>query len=133
MTEKRFKFLSGMITFDDRKTREGRWKYDKFTAMRIFFEEINQRNGKMRSPTSYLAIGETLYPYRGRIGTKQYNPSKPAKYGLLYRSLCDSSIPYTYFTLPNGGKPVEINDEYGKYYVTGQTSTVFTSSRNSQK
>ena len=83
MTEKRFKFLSGMITFDDRKTREGRWKLDKFTAMRIFFEEINQRNGKMRFPTSYLAIDETLYPYRGRIGMNQYNPSKPAKYGLL--------------------------------------------------
>ena len=119
MSEKRFAFLSRAIRFDDKETRESRWKYDKFTAIREFFEAINKKNGSMRYPTSYLAIAETLYPYRGRIGMKQYNPSKPAKYGLLYRSLCDASLPYTYYSLPYGGKPEEMNDEYRKYYVTG--------------
>ena len=83
----------------------------------------------MRYPSSYLAIDET-YSYCGRIGIKQYNPSKPAKYGLLYRSLCDSTIPYTYFILPYAGKPnnfwankaskyyVRGTDEYTKYLVT---------------
>ena len=42
-------------------------------------------------------INKTLYPYRGMIGFKQYNPKKPAKYGLLFRSLCDSSIQYIFF------------------------------------
>ena len=48
---------------------------------------------------------------------KQYNPSEPAKYGLLYRSLCDAKVPYTYSTLPYAGKSEVIgaND----YYVTG--------------
>ena len=48
---------------------------------------------------------------------KQYNPSKPAKYGLLYQSLCDAKVPYTYSTLPYARKPEVIgaND----YYVTG--------------
>ena len=56
------------------------------------------------------------YPYRWRIGMKQYNPSKPEKYGLLYRSLCDAKVPYTYSTLPYAAKPEVIgaND----YYVT---------------
>ena len=35
----------------------------------------------------YLAIDETLYPYRGHINFKQYNQLKPAKYGMLYHSL----------------------------------------------
>ena len=45
---------------------------------------------------------------------KQYNPSKPAKYG---DALCDAKVPYTYSTLPYAGKPevTGAND----YYVTG--------------
>ena len=40
-----------------------------------------------------------------------------AKYGLLYRILCDAEVPYTYSTLPYVRKPEVIgaND----YYVTG--------------
>ena len=35
---------------------------------------------------------------------------------ILYRSLCDSTVQYTYFSLPNAGKPVETPNDY---YVTG--------------
>ena len=58
----------------------------------------------MRCPSALLAVDETLYPYMGHIGFKQYNPQKPAKYGLLYRSLCDSTVTYTYFSLAYAGK-----------------------------
>ena len=119
MSKQRFQFLSRFIEFDDKTNRAERWKFDKFACIRDFFEEVNKRNAKMRRPSAYLAIDETLYPYRGHIGFKQYNPSKPAKYGLLYRSLCDASIPYTYFTLPYAGKPDEMCEESMKYYVTG--------------
>lgn len=119
MSVNRFKFISRFITFDDKSTRADRWKTDKFACMREIFEEMNVRNAKMRSPSSLLAVDETLYPYRGRIGFKQYNPSKPAKYGLLYRSLCDSTVTYTYFTLPYAGKPEVIDGDAAKYYVTG--------------
>ena len=62
-----------------------------------------------------------MYPYHGRIGFKQYNPSKPAKYGLLYRLLCDAAVHYTYFSLPYSGKPEVLNKENSatSYYVTG--------------
>ena len=82
-------------------------------------EDMNKNNASARYPSPYLAIGKTLYPYRGHIGFKQYNPSKPAKYGLLYRSLCDSSISYTYYTLPYSGKPEVIGSDGAKFYVTG--------------
>ena len=120
MTEKRFAFLAGLITFDDRSTRETRRLQDKYALILDFFEEVNKKNGLMRYPTAYLAIDETLYPYRGRLGFKIYLPNKPAKFGLLYRSLCDASLPYTYYTLPYAGKPEDLQDnEYKKYYVTG--------------
>ena len=51
-----------------------------------------------RYPSAYFAIDEALYPYNWRIGFKQCNTSKPAKYGLLYRSRCDAFVPYTFYT-----------------------------------
>ena len=64
----------------------------------------------------YLATDDTLHAHRGMVKLKQYNPKKPAKYGLLYRSISDSVVPYTFFTLPYAGKP-EI--EGSEFYVTG--------------
>ena len=119
MQENRFAFLSCMIVFDNKATRSERWKFDKYTAFRDFFEAVNINNAKWRNPSFYLAIDETLYPYRGKIGLKMYMPNKPCTYGLLYRSLCDALVPYSYFTHPYGGKPEETNEETEKYYVTG--------------
>ena len=73
----------------------------------------------MRSPSPYLAIDEVLYPHRSSIDITQYNPRKPARYRLLYRSLCDAVVTYTYHTLPYAGKPSEINNEASKYYIAG--------------
>ena len=120
MSLSRFQFITRFITFDDKAAREDRWQYDKFTCMREFFEAVNVNNARAQYPSFYLAVDETLYPYRGHIGFKQYNPSKPSKYGLLYRSLCDATLPYTYYSLPYGGKPENLNvNPYKKYYVSG--------------
>ena len=83
MSLNRFRFITRFIQFDDRSTQEECKMYDKFACFRDFFEKVNENNAKWRYPSSYLAIDETLYPYRGQIGFKQYNPSKRAKYGLL--------------------------------------------------
>ena len=67
-------------------------------------------------------ISKLCTPYCGRIGFKEYNPCKSAKYGLLYCSLCDATVPYTYFSLPYAGKLEVLNKENPatrSYYVTG--------------
>ena len=89
----------------------------KFSCFKDFFEKINKNSATNRYPSPYLAIDGTLYPYRGHINFKQYNPSKSTKYGMLYRSLCKSSIQYTYFTilLPCAGKPEDLNNEASKF------------------
>ena len=92
ISEKRFKFISCFITFDDKAARADRWKTDMFACLRELFEVMNERNARMRYPFPHLAIDETLYPYRGCIGFKQYNLSKPRKYALLCRSLCERSL-----------------------------------------
>ena len=100
-------------------TQSDRWKTGKRACMRELFEDMNERNARMRHRSPLLAIDETLYPYRGHIGFKQYNPNKPAKYGLFYRSLCDSSLPYTYYNLPYAKKPAKVEGPATKYYIPG--------------
>ena len=117
MSYNRFAFLIRFLEFDDNETRQQRWREDKFAATREFFMKMNKNNGRCRNTLPYVGVDETLYTYRGRIGMKQYNPSKPAKYGLLYRSFCDAKVPYTYSTLPYAGNPEVTGANY--YYVTG--------------
>ena len=119
MSLNRFSFITHFLQFDDRSTREERKKYDKFPCFRDFFEKVNESNAKASYPSPFLAIVQTLYPYRGHINFKQYNPSKPAKYEMLYRCLCDLSVQYTYFTLPYAGKPKYLNNQASKFYITG--------------
>ena len=116
-----FVFILRFITFDEKSTQGERWRY-KFACMQSFFESFNKNISKFHYPSSYLAVDETLYPYCGRIGFKEYNPSKSAKYGFLYCLLCDATVPYTYFSLPYAGKLEVLNKENPatrSYYVTG--------------
>ena len=112
----RFSFITRFLQFDDSSTREERKRYDKFACFRGFFGKFNGNSAEARYPRPYLAIDETLY--RRHINFKEYNPSKPVKYGMLYRSLCDSSVQYTYFTLPYAGKPEDLNNKASKFYIT---------------
>ena len=119
MSWNRFHVICKFITFDEKPTRNDWWKNDKYACRRELFKKMNVLNAKRWFPLLLLAIDETLYPYHVAIGFKQYNLNKPAKYGLLYSSLCDLSTSYTYFTLPYAGKPKEIAGEAAKFYVTG--------------
>ena len=38
MSLSRFQFITRLVTFDDKATREDRWQYDKFACMREFFK-----------------------------------------------------------------------------------------------
>ena len=60
---------------------------------------------------------------RNQIGIKQYNPNKPAKYGLLFKSLNDARYPYTYQSIVYAGKP-EKGD--GPFYITGNENYIKT-------
>ena len=116
MNYRRFYFLCQKVQFDEKETRGERWRMDLFTALRNIFESFNVNCATLRIPSEYLAIDEILDAYRGLVKLKQYNPNKPAKYGLLYRSISDSVVPYTYFTLTYAGKP---ETEGSEFYVTG--------------
>ena len=68
--------------------------------MRQVFEMCNKNFGEALVPVDYISLEETLYPARTQVSFKQYNPDKPAKYGVLY-----------------SGKPEEVTNE--SFYVQG--------------
>ena len=72
--------------------------------MRNFFESANNNFRKALQPGAYLIIDETLYVTRNQISFKQYNPSKQARYGVVYKSINEALIPFTFVTAVLGRK-----------------------------
>ena len=101
----RFKFLIAYISFDDHITPPTPWQYDRSAAFRKIFEEFNKNCGKFLARNDYLSLDETLYPTRTQISFKQFNPSEPAKYGMLYKSINACSYPFTFSTIVYPAKP----------------------------
>ena len=62
---------------------------------------------------------------RTRITFKQFNPNKPEKYGLLFKSINACRDPYTFRTAPYVGKSKNhSNQEQCKFFVRGTEDTV---------
>ena len=58
---------------------------------------------------------------RNQISFKQYNPDKPAKYGMLYKSINSARYPFTHQSHVYCGKPEQEPDEN---YVSGTINYV---------
>jgi hypothetical protein len=122
MSLKRFQFLLSHLRLDDIKVREQGKLHDKFQPAREVFELFNEACTEALQCSDQLCCDEDLYRNFGRgFGFKQYNKSKPAKYGILYRSLNDSKLPYTYRSIVYAGCPV---DEPTENYMVGIEETV---------
>jgi len=72
-------------------------------------------------PDDFLTVDETLYGCSTQIGFRQYNKSKPVRYGLLYKSVNSVRFPFTFRTAVYSGKP---SGQPGPYYVRGSLATV---------
>ena len=93
----------------------------RFAAFRKIFEEFNKNCGKFLVPNGYLSLDDTLYPTRTQISFKQFNPSKPAKYGMLYKSINAFRYLFTFSTAVYSDKP---KAEPTSYYTLGTSQTV---------
>ena len=114
------------------------WPQDSFAAASVLFMMFNNNCIKHGIPSEYLAIDETLYPMRHQIAFRQYNPNKPAKYGLLFKFINDARFPFTYQATVYAGKPesgngpyyIDKTENYIKYLVTQMEKDVSLQGRN---
>ena len=107
MSRNRFDFLSSHFCMDDPDTRPDRFKTDRFAAAREVFELFNDNCSLSLQCDDYLCIDECLYQARTQFSFKQYNKSKPAKYGLLVKCLNTVRYPFTLRSDAYAGKPIE--------------------------
>ena len=120
MSRQRFQFILANLTCDDAEDRSARWQCDRFAAIRYLFEECNKLFARVMIPECYLSLDETLYPMRIQINldklNRQYNSDKPAKYGMLFKSINSATYPYTYQSHIYCGKP---KGEPNEFYISG--------------
>lgn len=79
------------LRFDNTNTRQARLRNDKLAANRLLLNGFNANSKATYVLSDCVTIDEQLYSFRGRCRYVQYIPSKPAKYGLKFWLLCDSS------------------------------------------
>ena len=138
MSRNRFIYLCAVLSFDTIEEKTEKWQYDRFTAIREVFSKVMRNSQKFVIPSEFLSIDETLYPMRTQVSLKQYNKSKPAKYGLLFRSINDARFPYTYNSMVYCAKPesgngpyhVEKIEDYVQYLVNDTISRLPLKGRN---
>ena len=82
---------------------------------------FNDNCSKHLVPEDFLSKEKSLYSTRVKIGFKQFNPSKPAKYGVIIKSI--NFARYTYMVLTHAccGKP---KHELFVHWVCGTEAVV---------
>ncbi len=109
MSRDRFCFLMSKLGFDNQSTRPECYHVDRFAAFCEIFEDVNQNCSKVLVPDEYLALDETS---QNRSGLKVYNKNKPARYGLLFKSINAVRYPFTFTMMPYAGKPPAADGPY---------------------
>lgn len=96
MSYTRLLFLLRYLRFDDSSTRAARKQTDKLAPIRSILDQFVENCKKHYTMGQYMTIDEMLHPFRGRCEFIQYNPKKPAKYGLKFFAKCDAETFYTH-------------------------------------
>lgn len=86
-----FELHTTFLRFDNSNTRQSRQRSNKFAPMGVVWETWQSKLKNYYIPHAYVAIDEQLIGFRGNCPFRQYMPSKPAKYGIKYWALCDTS------------------------------------------
>lgn len=87
MSRNRFQSLLRFWHFSDNESPDASnsrlYKIDNLVS---FF---NRKYKGIMKPDQYIAVDETMIPFRGRLGFRQYIPGKRHKYGVKVFKLCD--------------------------------------------
>ena len=88
MSRNRYQIISRFLHFNDNKN-DG--KNDRLFKIRPLLEYLINKFQEEKMPSQKISIDEQLILHKGRIGFRQYNPSKRARFGLKFFSLCDET------------------------------------------
>ena len=131
MTLSRFEEIRRFLHFDNRETRIGRQQRDKLAAIRLLLDGVAHNSQMCYQHGPSVTVDEQLYAFRGRCEYIQYIPSKPAKYGLKFWLVCDSSTYYCSNIQMYSGKDDSRGEtSLGQHVVRSLVTYLFKSGRN---
>lgn len=104
MSRTRFQNIISCLRFDDKKTREGRKRTDKFASIREIWSYFQDCLQTCYTPGSNVTIDEQLLGFRGKCSFRQLMPKKPDKYGLKFWLCVDVDSHYVFTAFPYVGR-----------------------------
>jgi hypothetical protein len=118
MSRNRFKLICSKITLDDVDSRAERMVINpKLYKVDEIFDRFRKNLGSALDPGYDLCVDEQLYAFRGKCQFRQYIPSKPAKYGIKYWTICDVQTSYCLEFIIYSGKDETRATQLGKSVV----------------
>ena len=120
-TLKRFTKISNYFCVSDKSMEPDKESssYDKLYKMRPIVEHLNNAFPRYWHYSGTICIDESTVKMRSRDSVKQYNPSKPNRYGWKVWSCCDSESPqkpYLISFIPYLGKKFTKVSKYGLFF-----------------
>lgn len=85
MPRNRFEILLRMLHFGDNETAD---KSNKLYKVQGILDKLQAKFKSIIHPQEDICIDETLIPFRGRVGFRQYIPNKTHRYGIKMFKLC---------------------------------------------
>lgn len=86
----RYKCIARYLHFSEEESN------DKLRKIRPLFEAMIAKFQTTFRPGEHISVDESLLKFKGRLGIKQYNSKKRARFGIKYYKCCDSETGYIY-------------------------------------
>ncbi|XP_040078205.1 piggyBac transposable element-derived protein 4-like isoform X2 [Ixodes scapularis] len=129
MTFKRYQQITSCLHLNDNTQQPERTSpgYDRCYKVRPLIEALNKNFRKEYSPSSHVAVDESMILFKGRSAMKQYMPMKPKiKRGYKVWSLADSETGYLcrfeVYQGRNGERPTD--QTLGEHVVLSLTEDI---------
>lgn len=121
MSRDRFDFIMSNLHFCDNDNLNAD---DKFSKIRLLFRELNSRFQSFAPHEEHHSVDETMVPYFGRHGCKQFIRGKPIRWGY---KLWTGATPtgYVVWSEPYQGKKA-VGFEYGEFGLGGNVILNYT-------
>uniref|UniRef100_A0A8C5M180 PiggyBac transposable element-derived protein domain-containing protein n=1 Tax=Leptobrachium leishanense TaxID=445787 RepID=A0A8C5M180_9ANUR len=97
MSRRRYENILRFMHFSDNSLCPPREhpQFDRLYKIRPLITHFAARFAEAYTPGRNICVDESLMKYKGRLGFKQYIPSKRSRYGVKVYKLCDSESGYT--------------------------------------
>ena len=83
--------------------------FDKLFKIRPLLNYFSEIFPQLFTPDQNICVDESLVKFTGRLGIKQFIPSKRARYGVKLYKLCDRATGYTYAFRVYEGKDTQLH------------------------